>query len=58
MDTNQIYSIVNDAVAQAIGDDALASIDTKNFVSLVRKLVKIKPKLLSSETILVIPVYI
>ena len=34
MDTNQIYSIVNDAVAQAIGDDALASIDTKNFVSL------------------------
>lgn len=34
MDTNQIYSIVNDAVAQAIGEDALASIDTKNFVSL------------------------
>ena len=34
MDTNQIYSIVNDAIAQAIGDDALASIDTKNFVSL------------------------
>ena len=34
MDTNQIYSIVNDAVAQAIGEDALASIDTKNFASL------------------------
>lgn len=34
MDTTQIYSIVNDAVAQAIGEDALASIDTKNLVSL------------------------
>jgi hypothetical protein len=34
MDTNQIYSIVNDAIAQAIGEDALASIDTKNFASL------------------------
>lgn len=34
MDTNQIYSIVNDAIAQAIGEDALASIDTKNFVAL------------------------
>lgn len=34
MDTNQIYSIVNDAVEQAIGSEALASIDTKNFVSL------------------------
>ena len=34
MDTNQIYSIVNDAVAQAIGEDALASLDTRNFVSL------------------------
>lgn len=34
MDTNQIYSIVNGAIAQAIGEDALASIDTKNFVSL------------------------
>lgn len=34
MDTNQIYSIVNDAIGQAIGDDALASIDTKNLVSL------------------------
>ncbi len=34
MDTNQIYSIVNDAVAQAIGEDALSSIDTKNLVSL------------------------
>ena len=34
MDTNQIYSIVNDAIAQAIGEDALTSIDTRNFVSL------------------------
>ena len=34
MDTTQIYSIVNDAVAQAIGEDSLASIDTKNLVSL------------------------
>ena len=34
MDTNQIYSIVNDAVEQAIGSEALSSIDTKNFVSL------------------------
>lgn len=34
MDTTQIYSIVNDAVAQAIGEDALVSIDTKNLVSL------------------------
>ena len=34
MDTTQIYSIVNDAIAQAIGEDSLASIDTKNLVSL------------------------
>ena len=34
MDTNQIYSIVNGAVSQAIGDSALSSIDTKNLVSL------------------------
>ena len=34
MDTTQIYSIVNSAISQAIGDDALASIDTKNLVSL------------------------
>lgn len=34
MDTTQIYSIVNEAAAQAIGEDTLASIDTKNLVSL------------------------
>lgn len=34
MDTKQIYSIVNGAVSQAIGDSALASIDTKDLVSL------------------------
>jgi hypothetical protein len=34
MDTDQIYSIVNDAIAQAVGEAALASIDTKNFASL------------------------
>lgn len=34
MDTTQIYSIVNDAIVQAIGEDSLASIDTKNLVSL------------------------
>lgn len=34
MDTNQIYSIVNDTIAQAIGEDALTSIDTRNLVSL------------------------
>lgn len=34
MDTKQIYSIVNGAVSQAIGDSALSSIDTKDLVSL------------------------
>ena len=34
MDTNQIYSIVNGAVSQAIGSESLSSIDTKNLVSL------------------------
>lgn len=34
MDTNQIYSIVNGAISQAIGDSSLSSIDTKNLVSL------------------------
>lgn len=33
MDTNQIYSVVNDAIAQAIGEDSIASLDTKNLVS-------------------------
>lgn len=33
MDTTQIYSIVNDAIAQAIGEESIASIDTKNLVS-------------------------
>ena len=33
MDTNQIYSVVNDAIAQAIGQESIASIDTKNLVS-------------------------
>ena len=33
MDTNQIYSVVNDAIAQAIGAESLDSIDTKNLVS-------------------------
>ena len=34
MDTNQIYSIVNGAISQAIGDSALSSLDTKDLVSL------------------------
>lgn len=34
MDTTQIYSIVNDCAEQAIGKEALASIDTKNLVAL------------------------
>lgn len=34
MDTTQIYSIVNGAISEAIGDSALAPIDTKNLVSL------------------------
>ena len=34
MDTTQIYSIVNDAIGQAVGEDSLASIDTKNLVAL------------------------
>lgn len=34
MDTKQIYSIVNDAISQAIGSTALSSIDTKDLVSL------------------------
>lgn len=34
MDTKQIYSIVNGAVSQAIGDSALSSIDTKDLVTL------------------------
>ena len=34
MDTKQIYSIVNGAVSQAIGDSALSSIDTTDLVSL------------------------
>jgi len=33
MDTNQIYSVVNDAIAQAIGEDSIASLDTNNLVS-------------------------
>ena len=33
MDTTQIYSIVNGAVSEAIGESALAGIDTKNLVS-------------------------
>jgi hypothetical protein len=33
MDTNQIYSVVNDAIAQAIGEDSISSLDTKNLVS-------------------------
>ena len=33
MDTNQIYSVVNDAIAQAIGEDSITSLDTKNLVS-------------------------
>lgn len=34
MDTTQIYAIVNDAVAQAIGQNALKVIDTSSLVSL------------------------
>jgi len=34
MDTTQIYSIVNGAVSEAIGESALSGIDTKNLVSL------------------------
>ena len=34
MDTKQIYSIVNSAVSQAIGETALATIDTTDLVSL------------------------
>lgn len=33
MDTNQIYSVVNDAIAQAIGAESISSIDTKNLVA-------------------------
>lgn len=34
MDTTQIYSIVNGAISEAIGESALGPIDTKNLVSL------------------------
>ena len=34
MNTNQIYSIVNSAVNQAIGDSAIAAIDTQSLISL------------------------
>lgn len=34
MDTNQIYSIVNGAISEAIGESSLSSLDTKNLVSL------------------------
>lgn len=34
MNTEQIYTIVNDAAEQALGKDVLASIDTSNLVSL------------------------
>lgn len=33
MDTNQIYEVVNDAIAQAIGAESIDSIDTRNLVS-------------------------
>lgn len=34
MNTNQIYSIVNSAVGQAIGDSAITAIDTQSLISL------------------------
>lgn len=34
MNTNQIYSILNDVVAQGVGSDALAAVNNQNLVSL------------------------